>query len=142
MHKALQIRDAVFAKVSALQVAGQLQSVKKGAQPSHDFPSVSVLIGDDTPSFRDSMFTNWDLTIYTDVFIRSTNEDVDAEFMEIRESLERELLSDVSQGLDFVMTTDSLGQQDPERSDASDQYTSATRLSWHVKYRATTVPSL
>jgi hypothetical protein len=142
MHKALEIRNAVFAKLQALEGTVQVKKVTKGAQPANDYPSVSVLLGDDTPATKDSTFTNWDLTVYTDVFIRSTSEDVDAQMLDIRNAIELQLLSDPSQGLGFVFQTDALGQQDPERSDASDQYTSATRLAWHIKYRAPTVPSL
>jgi hypothetical protein len=138
MHKALLIRDAIISKVQALVGTGVIKKVVFGAEPSNDHPSVSVLLAADTPQSFNSAFTDWELTIYTDISIRTKSADVDAEMLAVRLAVHQSIMSEDTQGLSFVSQTLPLGQEDPNRSDESDQNMSATRLSWQVTYRANT----
>lgn len=136
MHKASQIRDAIYTTLNGLVGTSEIKEVIKGAEPAQEFPAVSVLVGDDTPATRNNAFIDWELTVYVDIFIRDKSVDVDALMLGVRKDLHKAIMADPTQGLSFVTDTMPLGQQEPDRSSEGDQYSSATRTSWQVSYRS------
>lgn len=143
MHKAIVVRDRVVSLLEPLETSGNVREITKGARHANDYPSISVLIGPDDVANKNSAFINWELTVYTDIFIASKDEDVDALTQDVRKEIHKVLLADYTLGLDFVTETDPLGQQDPKHSDDSDVYTSVTRVAWLVRYRTSVAdPSL
>lgn len=143
MHKAIVVRDRVVSLLEPLETSGNVREITKGARHANDYPSISVLIGPDDVANKNSAFINWELTVYTDIFIASKDEDVDALTQDVRKEIHKVLLADYTLGLDFVTEIDPLGQQDPKHSDESDVYTSVTRVAWVVRYRTSVAdPSL
>lgn len=143
MHKAIVIRDRVASLLESLETSGIVREVTKGARHANDYPSISVLIGSDDVANKNSAFINWELTVYTDIFIGSKDEDVDALTQDVRKEVHKSIMADYTLGLDFVTEVDPLGQQDPKHSDESDVYTSVTRVAWVVRYRTSVAdPSL
>ena len=143
MHKAIVVRDKVASLLEPLETSGTVREITKGARHANDYPSISVLIGPDDVADKNSAFINWELTVYTDIFIASKDEDVDALTQGVRKEIHKALLADYTLGLDFVTEVDPLGQQDPKHSDDSDVYTSVTRVAWLVRYRTSVAdPSL
>ncbi len=143
MHKAIVVRDRVVSLLEPLETSGNVREITKGARNANNYPSISVLIGSDDVANKNSAFINWELTVYTDIFIASKDEDVDALTQGVRKEIHKALLADYTLGLDFVTEVDPLGQQDPKHSDDSDVYTSVTRVAWVVRYRTSVAdPSL
>lgn len=143
MHKSIVIRDKVASLLEPLETSGIVREITKGARNANNYPSISVLIGSDDVANKNSAFINWELTVYTDIFIASKDEDVDALTQGVRKEIHKALLADYTLGLDFVTEVDPLGQQEPKHSDDSDVYTSVTRVAWLVRYRTSVAdPSL
>lgn len=143
MHKALVIRNKIFDLLKATQFTLPVAEITKGASLSNEFPSISVSLGTDEPLNKSSAFIDWDLVVYTDIYLSSTDDDLDAITQSIRLDIHKSLLTDNTLGLGFVIELDPLGQQQPKHSDDSDMYTSVTRLAWSIKYRtAVADPSL
>ena len=143
MHKSIVIRDRVASLLEPLETNATVREITKGARNANNYPSISVLIGSDDVANKNSAFINWELTVYTDIFIASKDEDVDALTQGVRKEIHKALLADYTLGLDFVTEVDPLGQQDPKHSDDSDVYTSFTRVAWLVRYRTSVAdPSL
>lgn len=143
MHKTIVIRNAIISSLEPLEISGTVREITRGARNANNYPSISVLIGSDDVANKNSAFINWELTVYTDIFIASKDEDVDALAQGVRKEIHKALLADYTLGLDFVTEVDPLGQQDPKHSDDSDVYTSVTRVAWLVRYRTSVAdPSL
>lgn len=143
MHKALSIRNAIIAKLESLVSNSVVKEVTTGALNRREYPSISVSLGPDDRLTKSSAFIDWDLNIYVDVYIASTDADVDTPTQQIRTEVHKALMADTTLGLGFVVEVEPLGQQEPQHSDASDLYTSVTRLPWSVRYRSNVAdPSL
>ena len=143
MHKAIVVRNAIVSLLGSLETSGVVKEITKGARLTNDHPSISVLIGSDDVANKNSAFINWELTVYTDITISSTDEDVDALAQNVRKEIHKALMSDYTLGLDFVTEIDPIGQQEPKRSDDSDLYNSVTSVAWLVRYRTSVAdPSL
>ncbi len=143
MHKSIVIRNAIVSLLGSLETSGVVKEITKGARLTNDHPSISVLIGSDDVANKNSAFINWELTVYTDIYISSSDEDVDALTQDVRKEVHKLIMADYTLGLAFVTEVDPLGQQDPKHSDESDLYTSVTRVAWLVRYRTNVAdPSL
>ena len=143
MHKTIVIRNAIISSLEPLVADDTVKEITTGARHSHDYPSISVLIGPDDVANKNSAFINWELTVYTDITISSTDEDVDALAQNVRKEIHKALMADYTLGLDFVTEVDPIGQQEPKRSDDSDFYSSVTSVAWLVRYRTSVAdPSL
>lgn len=139
MHKALEIRNAVYTNVSALVSAGHVAEVlKNNISDPDNYPSVSVVIGTDVPEVKTNAFTDWQLTLFTDIKIQASDSDVDADMLNIREEIHKALMADYTQGLNFVLDVEPGDQYEPELNSEGDSYTCYTRVAWMVKYRVNT----
>lgn len=137
MHKAETIRDEIYNLLLPLVTGGKVVEVTKNNTAESDkLPIVRVVLGEDVPSDTSTPnFIDWDLIIYTDYVVRSTNEDLDSITLGIREAVYTAIMQTQQLGLSFVIDVMPGGMQDPDTSSDSDQFSSLTRESWIVKYR-------
>ena len=144
MHKVQAIRDAVYTAVNGLVSDGHIAEASKNniSNPSN-YPSVSVVIGSDLPESKVNTFTDWQLTMFTDIKIQASDGDVDADMLNIRAELHKALMADYTQGLSYVKDFEPGEQSEPEINSEGDTFTCYTRVSWLVKYRSSeTDPSV
>lgn len=137
MHRATAIRDAIETKLQALVSGGQIKSIVKSltAWPS-DYPSVNVKVGTDVPINPNNAFTDWQLTINTDILLQSNSDDLDAEMLAARLEIHKALMSELNLGLPFVKNIEPGEQGQPNVNVEGATDTSYTQLSWIVNYRA------
>lgn len=136
MHRAQAIRDAVVTKLQPLIALGVVSQVYFGAEQADELPAIGVMLGDDTRQNRNSAFIDWQLTVFTDILVGGTDADVDAIMLATRLNIHKAIMADTTLGLPYVIDVNPIGQQEPERSNEGDRYTSATRVSWQVTYRS------
>lgn len=139
MNKAYSVLNAINGKLSALMPTHLKEVRRNRLDPIQlgDYPVLVIRMGPDTPRGDSINFITSDFTVHTDIYVNSTDSDLDKLTLDIRAEVHKALMADKTQGLDFVIDTKHSLQQEPDYTGEGDDYAGATRLSWEVTYRYT-----
>lgn len=104
-----------------------------------DLPAYNVVLGADNPTNElgpaNVAFIDWEQVLYVDLYERSILENVDAVFLDMRANVHRSLMADVSQTLDFVLTTIPGGADEPIIDDEGERKNMVYRTVWGFMLR-------
>lgn len=137
MHKVQQILNVFSEKLQPVLQSGLVKEILKNRASAPNFsPAIAIKMGEDIPNQDNATFLDSDLQVYTDIYVISTESDLDKSTLEIRTEIQKAIMSEFNLGLDFVLVVSSLGQLEPDYDGNGEQYAGATRVVWGVKYRS------
>jgi len=134
MHKAKAILNAFYEQISTLKGSVILDVVKTNINTEQTFPMISVTMGPDTKQEFTKELYQHELTVFTDIYVRANENDVDDQMLDIREIIELKVLSMDKLDLDYVFKIDFQGQDAPDYNGEGTDYSSRTRLEWRIEY--------
>lgn len=134
MHKAKAILNAFYEQISTLKGSVILDVVKTNINTEQTFPMISVTMGPDTKQEFTKELYQHELTVFTDIYVRANENDVDDQMLDIRELIELKVLSMDKLDLDYVFKIDFQGQDAPDYNGEGTDYSSRTRLEWLIEY--------
>lgn len=136
MHRAQQILDALYSKLSVLITNGDIKELHtSSAEPPRVYPSLVLAMGSDDVLSESVNYLNMSLAVSTDIVITSNSTDLDRDCLNIRVEVHKAIMSDRQLGLPFVINTKFTGQSEPEHKGDADTYAAYMRLTWQVDYR-------
>lgn len=110
-----------------------------------ELPAYNIELGADVPlnplGPDNVAFIDWSQQIFIDCYAKSMAVSVDNIFLDMRRNIHRALMADVTQGLNFVMTTIPAGADEPVLDSSGEQKTLTYRTSWEFRLR-TSITSL
>jgi hypothetical protein len=99
-----------------------------------ELPAYNVVLGPDNPINElgpaNVAFIDWEQALFIDLYERSILDDIDAVFLTMRRNVHRALMADVTQGLNFVLTTVPAGADEPIISDEGERKNMVYRTNW------------
>ncbi len=110
-----------------------------------ELPAYNIEIGADTPlnplGPDNVAFIDWAQSIFIDLYAKSTAVAIDNIFLDMRNFVHRSLMTDVTQGLSFILTTIPQGADEPVLDASGEQKTITYRTVWEFRLR-TNIDSL
>lgn len=135
MHKTKQIFEAFYDRVKLLESSAEIAQVTKTNIDSVAlFPTVSVSLGDDSREEFTKDQNEYSLTLFTDLYIRDTEKNIDSSMLDIRELVETQIYTSNLLGLDYIFEIDFISQSQPSYNGEGIEYSSETRLEWLIRY--------
>lgn len=114
--------------------ATKVSSNRVAAFNDDELPAYNVVLGPDNPvnelGAANVSFIDWEQALFIDCYERSILADADAVFLTMRRNVHRALMADVTQGLNFVLTTIPLGADEPIIDDAGERKNMVYRTNW------------
>lgn len=140
MHKVEAILNNVGAKLGSLKSIGVISELLSSrVQAPESYPTIIYRMGSDEIINRKlSAISDSALSIYIDIYVESTQLNLDMKVLNIREEVEKVMLSDHTLGLPFVLNTEFLSQEEPDYLGQAATYSGAVRLNYRVTYRTPT----
>jgi hypothetical protein len=136
-HRAESIIAAIAANVGGLATTGA--NVFRGrAYPLADseLPALRIWQGpDEKLEDLGQTLTDWMLTVYVDVVVKSSSAAVDTLVNQIRAEVTVALMADYRQGLAYVLDTIEADAFEPDISNDAEQPAASMRLTWQIHYR-------
>ena len=135
MHKTRQIFEAFYNALKALESNALIaQVVKTNIDSVAQFPTVSVSLGDDSRDEFTKESNEFRLTLYTDLYIREIEKNIDTSMLDVRELIEQTIYDSDLLGLDYIFEIDFISQSQPSYNGEGLEYSSETRLEWQIRY--------
>lgn len=136
-HRAEQIVVDVITTLTGLTTTGT--NVFRGRVyplQTANLPGLCVFQGPDRPQ-ETSSYTHIDsdLTVYVDIYVKSSTAQVDTLLNQIRKEVVIALSASYTQGLSFVIDTVEGDADEPDLNGDSDQPAARLRTSWVFRYR-------
>jgi len=137
-HRAEQIVADVITTLTGLTTTGD--RVYRGRSyplQSANLPGLCVFQGPDRPQTDTSAYSHIDsdLTVYVDIYVKSSASQVDTLLNQIRKEIVIALSASYTQGLSFVIDTIEGDAEEPDLNGDSDQPVARLRTSWIFRYR-------
>lgn len=138
-----QTVDAMLANVAAnAQVIADGATVVKsriGPWQEADLPAYVLTYGPDTPlndlGPDNTRFIDWEFVVFVDYYNKLTTNNIDTVLQNARANIHAALMADVTQGVNFILTTIPSGADEPLLDDAVEQKTIAYRTNWIIRLR-------
>lgn len=131
--------NAFFNALSTLETNSSIvQKVKKTDAETvseDEYPCIEVVLGSDIRNEYTTTEYAHDLTIYTDIHIKSLDQSIDDLMLDVRSLIQTQILNNQTLGLDFVFRAIFIGQSDPSYNQDSADRASSTRLEFLIKYQ-------
>lgn len=135
MHKAQAILNAFHAGIFTLKDNALIQDVvKTNIDNEQAFPMISVTLGADIKEYFTKQSYKHNLAIFTDIYVRSNENDLDDQMLVIRELIELKVLAMQNLDLDYVCKIEFQSQDAPDYNGEGVDYASRTRLEWVIDY--------
>ncbi len=119
--------------------AAKVSSNRVMAMNDGDLPAYNVVLGADSPTNElgpaNVAFIDWEQVLYIDLYERSILGNIDAVFLDMRANVHRSLMADVTQTLDFVLTTVPGGADEPIIDDEGERKNMVYRTVWGFMLR-------
>lgn len=119
--------------------AAKVSSNRVAAINDADTPAYNVVLGADSPINElgpsNVAFIDWEQILYIDLYERSILTNIDAVFLDMRANVHRSLMADVTQTLDFVLTTIPGGADEPIIDDEGEKKNMVYRTVWGFMLR-------
>ena len=133
-HRAETIMVAVETALTGLATTGT-RVIRSRIRPVETAPSLSVEIGSDdvNPDISSYPRKARDLNIKIVSHVKD-NETYDSDLNQIRAEVYAAMMADVTFGLDYVIDTDLIGDDEPEFTGEADQITGRQVMNYVVKY--------
>ena len=80
-------------------------------------------------------FIDWEFVVFVDYYDKLTTTAIDSVLQAARANIHRALMADVTQGVNFILTTIPQGADEPLLDDAVEQKTIAYRTNWVIRLR-------
>ena len=134
MHRAESIMQAVTTKVTGLATTGA-RVFRGRVRTIETAPALTVEMGADNVDEDRSSYPRIrrELNIKITAHIKN-NTDPDSDLNTIREEVYNALMADRTQGLSYVIDTESIGDDEPELSGESEKITGSQLMNFVVKY--------
>lgn len=104
-----------------------------------ELPAYAIEIGADVPlnplGPDNVAFIDWAQIINIDCYEKSTADNIDNLFLDMRNNVHRSLMADHTQGLNFVMTTIPQGADEPVLDHSGEQKSMVYRTNWEFRLR-------
>jgi len=142
-----QLIDALVTNLEADPgiVAGTVYRSRVETLADTELPAYNIEIGADTPlnplGPDNVAFIDWAQSIFIDLYAKSTAVAIDNIFLDMRNFVHRSLMTDVTQGLSFILTTIPQGADEPVLDASGEQKTITYRTVWEFRLR-TNIDSL
>lgn len=138
-----QAAAAVEANIAAnAQVVADGATVVRarvGPWQGADLPAYVVTYGPDAPLGElgpdNVRFIDWEFVVFVDYYDKLTTAQIDTVLQDARANIHAALMADVTQGLNFVLTTIPQGADEPLIDDEANQKTIAYRTNWVIRLR-------
>jgi hypothetical protein len=89
MHKSQAVLNAFHAGIATLKDNALIKDVvKTNVDTEQAFPLISVTMGGEAKRYYTKQQYQHDLTIFTDIYVRANNKDLDDQMLEVRELIE------------------------------------------------------
>lgn len=145
-HRALQILAAVVSSIGTSTAAGTALYRNPARQLSDTVDlAIAVSYGEDSePNFLSNSFADSWLTVFVDLHSRSEQPldresgalpDYETKLLNLRKQVHINLMANNTQGLAFVIDTESLGASTIDYGTEGEHVIAALRLTWRIKYR-------
>jgi len=118
---------------------GSVYRARVEALADTELPAFNIEIGADTPinplGPDNVAFIDWSQQIFIDLYAKSTAVAIDSIFLDMRNFVHRALMTDVTQGLSFILTTIPAGADEPVLDASGEQKTITYRTAWEFRLR-------
>ena len=114
-HKAAQILAAIKTILTGLATTGT-NVFQSRAYALDSFPALNIKLGQDAPQSIHNIFTDSELSVNIEIFVKVSEELIDSTILQIRKEVQIALMADESQGLGFVLMTLPSGMAPPDIS--------------------------
>jgi hypothetical protein len=112
---------------------------RTGPWQEQDLPAYVLTYGPDAPLGElgpsNVRFIDWEFVVFVDYYNKLTTAQLDTDLQAARANIHKALMTDVTQGLLFVLTTIPSGADEPLLDDSVDQKTIAYRTNWVIRLR-------
>lgn len=144
-HRALQILAALVSNIGTSTSAGTNVYRNPGRQlPDSADLAIAVAYGSDSePDYNSSTADSW-LTVFVDLLARDQQPleresgavpDYEAALLGLRKEVHINIMSDITQGLAFVIDTESQGAGEIDYGPDAEHVLATMRTVWRIKYR-------
>jgi len=145
-HRALQILAATVSSIGTATAAGTSVFRSQARQlPDSAIKAITVNYGDDSePDLMSNSFADSWLTVYVDLHTRYAQPldrasgavpDYETQLLGLRKETHINIMSDITQGLSFVIDTKAMGAQQIEFGSEGEHVIAMMRTVWRIKYR-------
>jgi len=138
-----QAIDAFAANIAAdatvISDGATVTKARVGAWSESELPAYVLTYGGDAPLNElgpdNTRFIDWEFVIFVDLYDKLTTAAIDSVFQDMRANIHRALMADVTQGVNFILTTIPAGSDEPLIDDQAEQKTLAWRTNWICRLR-------
>lgn len=137
MHKVQAILNSIYQKLLLLVEDKTIKEVLKNSiQEPRNYPCVIMKMGDENVITKlMSNFNDIELRISFDVVVKSTDKDIDKSILLVCSELQKKIVEDPTQGLDFVIDTTYEGRDSGDYQGEAEHYYASASLNYYFKYR-------
>ncbi len=134
---AMQANIAANAQVIA--DGATVTRARVGAWQDSELPAYVVTYGPDAPLGElgpsNTRFIDWEFVVFVDYYDKLTTAQIDSVLQDARANVHVALMADVTQGLNFILTTIPQGADEPLIADTIEKKTIAYRMNWVIRLR-------
>ena len=129
----------IAANAQVISDGANVVRARVGPWQGSDLPAYVLTYGPDSPLGElgpdNVRFIDWEFVVFVDYYDKLTVAQIDTVLQNARANIHAAIMADVTQGLNFVLTTYPAGADEPLIDDAVNQKTIAYRTNWVVRLR-------